>query len=505
MNSNWRLLLLGLPAVALTPYADAAQTVRTGTFIQVDYGDSGGWNNSSSSRGFRGRDTTSAPWVDASWPGTPWQNIAFAYSIGSSNYSYLGRNNSSTYTRVSQSFTNVSGITTVTDVWRGVGVEVTKIERWDNSARSSLIRFEVENTGTSTVSNFRIVHGVDTDPDEGGATSSSRTFDTRDDALDLDGDSSNEYVRASGATSGWTLSYGACNPTVGTSVGGTDPWSTSPDPTLTDPNNSRGDGAIHWRERVASISGGSTQIFEGVVSHGRNATRAESAYDTWREVYCQNGDADGDGVLNVDEDLDGDGIYTNDDTDGDGTPDFKDEDDDGDGVDTADEDVDGDGDPTNDDTDGDGTPDYLDTDDDGDGLLTVDEDGDADGDPTNDDTDGDGTPDYLDDDDDGDGIPTADEDLNGNGDPRDDDSDSDGTPDYLDDDDDGDGVPTATEDVDGDGDPTNDDTDGDGTPDYLDSDDDGDGIDTVDEDIDGDGDASDDDTDGDGTPDYLDT
>ena len=45
--------------------------------------------------------------------------------------------------------------------------------------------------------------------------------------------------------------------------------------------------------------------------------------------------------------------------------------------------------------DGDGVPNYLDNDDDGDGVLTIDE-YDTDNDGTPDDTDGDGTPDYLD-------------------------------------------------------------------------------------------------------------
>lgn len=63
-------------------------------------------------------------------------------------------------------------------------------------------------------------------------------------------------------------------------------------------------------------------------------------------------------------------------------------DDDLDGIINALEDLNNDGDPTNDDTDGDGVPDYLDTDDDGDGILTIDENGDADCDEI---------PDYLDD------------------------------------------------------------------------------------------------------------
>ncbi|MEZ4970157.1 MAG: hypothetical protein R2814_10995 [Flavobacteriaceae bacterium] len=58
-----------------------------------------------------------------------------------------------------------------------------------------------------------------------------------------------------------------------------------------------------------------------------------------------------------------------------------------DGVSTILEDLDGDGDLFNDDTDGDGIPNYLDADDDGDGVLTKDELGDADNN---------GVPDYLD-------------------------------------------------------------------------------------------------------------
>jgi hypothetical protein len=73
-------------------------------------------------------------------------------------------------------------------------------------------------------------------------------------------------------------------------------------------------------------------------------------------------DHDNDGILSIDEDLDGDENVKNDDTDGDNVPNYLDPDDDGDGTLTADEDANGDGDPTNDDSDGDGTPDYLDPD-----------------------------------------------------------------------------------------------------------------------------------------------
>tara|TARA_R110000823_G_scaffold284631_1_gene402957 strand:- start:307775 stop:314659 length:6885 start_codon:yes stop_codon:yes gene_type:complete len=99
-------------------------------------------------------------------------------------------------------------------------------------------------------------------------------------------------------------------------------------------------------------------------------------------------DSDGDGVIDSDEDINGNGDLTDDDTDGDGIPNYLDPDDDGDGVPTKDEDVNKDGDPTNDDTDDDGVPNNLDEDDDGDGKSTEEE--------GTGDSDGDGTPDYLD-------------------------------------------------------------------------------------------------------------
>jgi hypothetical protein len=272
---------------------------------------------------------------------------------------------------------------------------------------------------------------------------------------------------------------------------------------------------------------------------------------------CYDDDDDGDGILSVDEDLDGDGNPNNDDTDGDGIPNYLDNDDDNDGILTGsseegveDEDLDGDGDPTNDDTDGDTIPDYLepnnvntngetnedgspkynymDPDDDGDGIPTKDEDADGNGTPLNDDADGDGIPDFLERDEDGDGETTLEEcpaeqlaagtcpDNDGDDDagdgvpdymePDNRDTDNDGIVDEEDLDDDGDGIPTRDEDPNGDGKPFNDDTDGDGIPNYLDGDDDNDGIATKDEGVDpnGDGDPSDaTDADGDGIPDYL--
>ncbi|MCA9200383.1 MAG: lamin tail domain-containing protein, partial [Planctomycetales bacterium] len=97
------------------------------------------------------------------------------------------------------------------------------------------------------------------------------------------------------------------------------------------------------------------------------------------------------------------------------------------------------------DTDGDGTPDYKDTDSDNDGILDVTE---AGADPENPvDSDSDGTPDYQDTDSDDDGVSDADEaDILGT-DPTDADSDSSKTPTNEA----GNGTSDADEDLDGDG------------------------------------------------------
>lgn len=119
-----------------------------------------------------------------------------------------------------------------------------------------------------------------------------------------------------------------------------------------------------------------------------------------KTINCNdNVDYDLDGIPTILEDLNGDGNLENDDTDGDGIPNFLDNDDDGDMILTSAEYVfanNGRNENALRDTDGDGIPDYLDNDDDGDGVLTIDEDYNHNGDPNDDDVNNNGIPDYLD-------------------------------------------------------------------------------------------------------------
>ncbi|MBK9032522.1 MAG: hypothetical protein IPL61_14630 [Myxococcales bacterium] len=205
------------------------------------------------------------------------------------------------------------------------------------------------------------------------------------------------------------------------------------------------------------------------------------------------GDADGDGVcdrLPVVWDTDGDGIPNHHDLDSDGDG-ISDVDESGHGVD-ADRDGRADGAPGINgipasaesspdsgvvprpvDTDGDGTPDFRDLDSDGDGISDSDEAGDTTPGTLPVDTDGDGAPDYRDLDSDDDGISDDDEAGDATAETPPVDSDLDGIPDFQDPDSDGDGVPDSQEGG-GAADPR--DSDGDGVPDYLDSDSDNDSV-----------------------------
>jgi len=115
---------------------------------------------------------------------------------------------------------------------------------------------------------------------------------------------------------------------------------------------------------------------------------------------------DNDGIPAYLEDLNENGDLNDDDTDGDGIPNYMDVDDDGDNVLTVSEGVTfeegmtlAELDANALDTDGDGIPNYRDNDDDGDGTLTIDEENATtqDNNPTNDVTDPNAGPDYLND------------------------------------------------------------------------------------------------------------
>ena len=184
------------------------------------------------------------------------------------------------------------------------------------------------------------------------------------------------------------------------------------------------------------------------------ANRSVAPNTAWNTLDCDN-----DGITNALEALV--------DTDGDGTPDFRDLDSDNDGLTDAQEKGTG---TTPADTDGDGTPDFRDLDSDNDGLTDAQEKGVG---TTAVDTDGDGTPDFRDLDSDNDGTTDALEKGSGSS-PMD--TDRDGTPNYIDLDADGDGITDNLDNCPLVANANQLDNDKDGLGDVCDEDDDNDGV-----------------------------
>ncbi|MDH7911152.1 T9SS type A sorting domain-containing protein [Winogradskyella sp. SYSU M77433] len=161
-----------------------------------------------------------------------------------------------------------------------------------------------------------------------------------------------------------------------------------------------------WYYEGANITG-ETQATLTVTQPGVYSVSATSVFGCGitsteiniEEVDCT--DSDSDGVIDSDEDINGNGNLDDDDTDNDGIPNYLDSDDDGDNIPTEVEvgEVSGRNSSTVlhqfIDTDNDSIENYLDNDDDGDGVLTIDEDYNNNGDPTDDDTNSNMIPDYL--------------------------------------------------------------------------------------------------------------
>ena len=279
-----KMTALLFAALAATP-AQSAQNVRTGTAVQIDYSNAGTWNNTATSRGFTARPSGSGTSCDWTWPGSPWQVIAFEYSIAGKAYSYNGQAYTQNYSRVSQSYTNTGGITTVRDVWRGTGVEITKTERWANAGGNVVtLTFVVKNTGSSNITDFRISHNVDPDP--------CGTYSTTNVKRSLLPGSANDFASSTGG--GLTAAYASCDDSR--TEAGHSSWTFDPDASYTAGN---GDNTMSWKWRPGTILPGRSAVQKMLVVVARSDSAAQSEVSAARSSQCTDCDADGDGFLNA--------------------------------------------------------------------------------------------------------------------------------------------------------------------------------------------------------------
>ncbi len=275
------LLALLAPASALAGFTVA------GSNISVSYGTAGTWNDDTATgwqlySPYRG-------WTDMSYPGTPWQQLTIGYDSTSYTGNYSG---GYTYTVASGSDTSSGSTKQATHVLTAGSLQVTKTETWDVSAKVMRLRFVVRNTSGSTLSNVRLIHGVDPDQD----TPVGYGPTTYNDAVDATGDGTNDFMQAVGPSSGIAVGYGLCDTSKQT-LGLTN-WDTAIDPTLTDPGGAAADWTIHAKHVVGTLAAGASADFSFIFAWDTSASAAQGQYLAARGAYCAV-DADGDGVTSA--------------------------------------------------------------------------------------------------------------------------------------------------------------------------------------------------------------
>jgi len=285
-------------AVALTPRpADASVTI-SGTEIQIYYGPYGVWNNPSSSYGFQSKFGGSS-FVDVTYPGTPWALLAVEYTKSGSNVHYYAlQRSSATVNMTLSSETDLSTSTTkeVEHVWSAGDLTITRNESWDISDNILLSYFELENSGSTTISNIRLLYAIDPDQDSWTLGTSSTYNDVR----DVDGDGTDDWVESAGYYSGQTIGFGACDP-ANSDLGHWSSWgsTTDADQTMSDPGGSGGDWALGLRwNYTGSVTSGDVIDTSIVVITSSTASGARTDWTTAASTICTTTDpcdVDGDG------------------------------------------------------------------------------------------------------------------------------------------------------------------------------------------------------------------
>lgn len=464
----------------------SASELVSGNFVQIYYNDAGTWNvevdpGDGSDPYYEGLQADLGDgWSEFTGQGTPWAHVILSYEKAGARsiYSASPWPESTTWNVLNAEDDSSGGNAVMRHGIRAGDLSITKTETWDLDGQAIYIDFELNNITTTELSDVNIVWVVDPDQDWDVSTipDDGRTIN---DAIDSNSDGIKDLAISEGASSGFALGVGVCDPAY-QEIGHASPTDDLEDYSYSfaDMDGAYSDLVANWRHTEPVIGAGETTHFRLLVTVASDVETVEDLY-LGNVSGCQTCDSDGDGYDSIacggedcddanpdtypgadeiedGEDNDCDGASETDDSDADGLLDETEIDI---GSDPNNEDTDGDGYKdgvefgTGDsaaDTDGDSVIDILDTDDDGDGVATIDE--------LNTDSDGDGSDNRLDNDDDDDGIPTLTETA--------DDFDGDDKPNYLDLDSDADGLTDAVEGPE--------DVDGDGAPNFLDVDADGD-------------------------------
>lgn len=291
-------------AVAPTPPPSTCLTVE-GDYTRITWSENGTWNCTGEGRGFQIRDTTSDAWTDVSYPAVPYQHIEMScdglseqlWDIDSSPGSVTAADLSDASLAVAQ------------HVLTAGDLSLEKTETWALDGRAVYIEMRVTNNGDAAATGCVLRHSVDPDQDE-GVYPLQKTYNDVVQVGDLGGP---DWVQAVGYATGTTVGYGVCeaanqevgvtNHTLGSTLA------------FTDPNGNLWNKFVNFRQTLSDLAPGASETFGFVFAWGTDADAAADAYLAMAEDACRgwqeecNGlDDDGDGLVDEDFDLDGDGV-----------------------------------------------------------------------------------------------------------------------------------------------------------------------------------------------------
>ncbi len=155
--------------LALLIPSQASQQL-TGDYIQAAYDDEGVWNDTDSLGEGLEFDSTGAgtSFCDFTYPGTPWTHVEAEWDqSGSSEDYYVNSTYGATATAVSETDASTSSEMVSIHAWTMGDLSVTKVEIWEVSGTVISINYVVTNDGTDDATDFRIIHAVDPDQDDG--------------------------------------------------------------------------------------------------------------------------------------------------------------------------------------------------------------------------------------------------------------------------------------------------------------------------------------------------
>jgi len=247
-------------------------------------------------------------WRDVTFPGAPYSVVVVEYDFAGSANKYFGKNESVPWTVVSEDDLSSGSSNYSSYEWSmGDSFELTVIkeEIWDDADKAILLRFTMINESSSTMSNLRLLHGID--PDQASFSGGTGSY-TYNDVLDLDSDGVGEWAESRGDYAGWTVGYGVCN--VGTQevghskqpVTSSDPdclgiygcWHDDADDILYDNEGAYWDSTMSLRHTVGTLTAGDEVSFTFVFAWGTSSVGAQENYEDTLPL-CEVCDQDGDG------------------------------------------------------------------------------------------------------------------------------------------------------------------------------------------------------------------